>query len=134
MVSFVLDSSIALSWFMPDEVAALALLDKTVQQGAIVPTIWLLEIGNVLLCAERANKLTIAQRYQALDALKDLPIKIDQTTLHSTWSKAMELAEHYKLTLYDASYLELALRCNLPLATLDKALNHAAQKIGIIIL
>lgn len=55
MISFVLDSSIALLWLMPDEVASLDILDKTITEGAIVPAIWGLEIGNVLLCAERAK-------------------------------------------------------------------------------
>lgn len=134
MTSFVLDSSTTLSWFMPDEVAALELLDKTVKEGAIVPTIWLLEIGNVLLCAERAKRLTSTQRHQAIYTLKDLPIKVDQTTLEHAWFETMELAQNHGLTLYDASYLELALRYSLPLATSDKLLKRISQVIGLVVI
>ncbi|QWB86674.1 hypothetical protein JRD95_00728 [Rickettsia parkeri] len=102
MVSFVLDSSIALSWLMPDEVASLDILDKTITEGAIVPAIWGLEIGNVLLCAERAKRLTANQRYQAIYTLKDLYIKIDQITLEHIWFETMDLGVQYGLTLYDA--------------------------------
>ncbi|MCC8398430.1 MAG: type II toxin-antitoxin system VapC family toxin [Rickettsia endosymbiont of Labidopullus appendiculatus] len=131
MVSFVLDSSIALSWFMPDEMAALDILDKLTKEGAIVPTIWLFEIGNVLLCAERAGRLTAFQRHQAIYTLKELPIKIDQTSLDHIWFGTMELAENHGLTLYDASYLELAIRYGLPIATFDKLLKRVSQTIGI---
>ncbi|WP_342268285.1 type II toxin-antitoxin system VapC family toxin [Candidatus Tisiphia endosymbiont of Empis tessellata] len=134
MTSFVLDSSIILSWFMPDEIASLDLLKKTVKEGAIVPTIWLLETGNVLLCAERAKRITVTQRKQAMYILKDIPIKIDQTRLEHAWFETMELAEYHGLTLYDASYLELALHYNLPLATSDNLLKRASQAGGIVII
>ncbi|MFP3120222.1 PIN domain-containing protein [Rickettsia sp. R2] len=134
MVSFVLDSSIALSWLMPDEVASLDILDKTITEEAIVPAIWGLEIGNVLLCAERAKRLTANQRHQAIYTLKDLYIKIDQITLEHIWFETMDLAVQYGLTLYDASYLELALRCGLPIATLDKSLKQASKAAGVIVL
>ncbi|KJW04351.1 type II toxin-antitoxin system VapC family toxin [Rickettsia argasii] len=134
MVSFVLDSSIALSWLMPDEVASLDILDKTITEEAIVPAIWELEIGNVLLCAERAKRLTINQRHQAIYTLKDLYIKIDQITLEHIWFETMDLAVQYGLTLYDASYLELALRCGLPIATLDKSLKQASKAAGVVVL
>jgi predicted nucleic acid-binding protein len=132
MFSFVLDSSVTLSWFMPDEIANLELLDKTVKEGAIVPSIWVLEIGNVLLCAERAKRLTTNQRHQAIYTLKDIQIKIDQITLKHAWLETMDLAAEYGLTIYDASYLELALRHGLPIATLDKSLKQASTAAGII--
>ncbi|BFD46906.1 MAG: type II toxin-antitoxin system VapC family toxin (plasmid) [Rickettsia endosymbiont of Sergentomyia squamirostris] len=134
MTSFVLDSSTTLSWFMPNETGSLDLLKKTVKEGAIVPTIWLLEIGNVLLCAERAKRITVTQRKQAMYILKDIPIKVDQTRLEHAWFETMELAEYHGLTLYDASYLELALHYNLPLATSDNLLKRAGQARGIVII
>ncbi|QQV75143.1 hypothetical protein H6P87_00689 [Rickettsia tillamookensis] len=134
MVSFVLDSSVVLSWLMPDEVANLGILDKTIKEGAIVPSIWGLEIGNVLLCAERAKRLTSNQRHQAIYTLKDIYIKVDQITLEHTWFETMDLAWQYGLTLYDASYLELALRCGLPIATLDKSLKQASKAAGVVVL
>nr|WP_253307611.1 type II toxin-antitoxin system VapC family toxin [Rickettsia endosymbiont of Ceutorhynchus assimilis] len=134
MTSFVLDSSVTLSWFMPDEIADLKILNKTVKEGAIVPSVWGLEIGNSLLSAERSGRLTTIQHHQAIYTLKDIYIKVDQTTLEHTWLETMELAERYKLTLYDASYLELALRFGLPLATFDKLLKNASQAAGIIVI
>ncbi|WP_341754241.1 type II toxin-antitoxin system VapC family toxin [Candidatus Tisiphia endosymbiont of Dioctria rufipes] len=134
MTSFVLDSSTTISWFMPDEIASLDLLKKTVKEGTIVPTIWLLETGNVLLCAERAKRITVTQRKQAMYTLKDLPIKVDQARLEHAWFETMELAEYHGLTLYDASYLELALHYNLPLATSDNLLKRASQARGIVII
>lgn len=110
------------------------MLDKTVQEGAIVPTIWLLETANVLLCAERQQRISKIQAHHALYNLKNLPITIDQTTIDSAWIKTLELAEHHQLTLYDASYLELAMRYNLPLATFDKSLKQACYKAEIVVL
>ena len=132
MSSFVLDSSVTLSWFMPDEIANLELLDKTVKEGAIVPAIWVLEIGNILLCAERAKRLTTNQRHQAIYTLKDIYIKIDPINVEHTWLETMDLAAKYGLTVYDASYLELALRYSIPIATLDKSLKQASKLAGII--
>ncbi|UCM92115.1 MULTISPECIES: type II toxin-antitoxin system VapC family toxin [unclassified Candidatus Tisiphia] len=66
--------------------------------------------------------------------LKDLPIKVDQTRLEHAWFETMELAEYHGLTLYDASYLELALHYNLPLATSDNLLKRASQARGIVII
>lgn len=132
MSSFVLDSSVTLSWFMPDETANLEILGRVVTEGAIAPAIWGLEIGNVLLCAERAGRLTTNQRHKAIYTLKDIYIKIDQTTLEHTWLETMDIATQYGLTLYDASYLELALRYGIPIATLDKSLKRASKIAGIV--
>ena len=109
-------------------------LDKTVHEGAIVPTIWLLETANVLLYAERQQRISKIQAHHALYNLKNLPIAIDQTTLDCAWVKTLELVENYKLTLYDASYLEIALRYNLPLATFDKSLRQACYGCGVVVL
>ncbi|HJD61024.1 MAG TPA: type II toxin-antitoxin system VapC family toxin [Rickettsia endosymbiont of Columbicola hoogstraali] len=132
MSLFVLDCSVTLSWFMPNEIANLEILDKTVAGEAIVPTIWGLEVGNVLIFAERAKRITTNQRHQAIYTLKDMYIKFDQTTLEHTWFETMDIATQYSLTLYDASYLELALRYGVPIATLDKSLKQASKKAGIV--
>ena len=127
----VLDCSVAISWLMPDESFNSRFLDRVVTEGALVPFVWPLEIGNVLLMAERQKRLSAEQRHQAVFTLSELPINIDPMTSHHAWQETMELAEHYKLTLYDAAYLELALRRFLPLATLDKSLKSAADKAGV---
>lgn len=131
MSSFVLDCSVAVSWLMPDESLSLNLLDQVAEDGAIVPSLWSLEIGNVLLIAERKKRITLEQRQKAIHILTELPIVVDMMTSNHAWLETMELAERYNLTLYDASYLELSLRRSLPLATFDKALKIAADLAGV---
>lgn len=122
-----LDCSVTISWFMFDESSKLstALLDKIAYAGAIVPSICQLEVGNVLLVSQRKKRITTEQRRIALHTLNELPIVIDKTTSKHAWQETIELAEKHSLSLYDACYLELALRCSLPLATFDKHLSHA---------
>jgi len=95
---------------MPDEFYDSCFLDRVVAEGTLVPSVWPLEIGNTLLMAERQKRLSAEQRHQAVFTLSELPINVDPMTSHHTWQETMELAERYKLTLYDATYLELALR------------------------
>jgi predicted nucleic acid-binding protein len=116
---------------MPDESSDTSLLDQVVEKGALVPSLWSLEVGNVLLIAERNKRISSKQRHMVLHTLTELPITIDVMTSHHAWLETMELAERYGLTLYDASYLELALRRSLPLATFDKALKRAADLAGV---
>lgn len=129
--NFVLDCSVAISWFMPDEPSDSSLLDLITEKGAVVPSLWPLEIGNVLLIAERKKRITLEQRKKAIHALAELPISVDMMTSDHAWLETMEIAERYSLTLYDASYLELALRRSLPLATFDSSLKQAAQLAGV---
>lgn len=132
MTSIVLDSSVAISWLMPDEEGSQFLLEHVTQKGAIVPSLWSLEIGNVLLMACRKKRISDEQRNQALHSLANLPITIDTATSEQAWQETLELAVRYELTLYDASYLELALRRSLPLATFDGALQRAAELAGVL--
>lgn len=129
--AFVLDCSVAISWLMPDESSNLSLLDLVTEKGAVVPSLWKLEVGNVLLIAERKKRITIEQRQRALHILEELPISIDIMTSDYAWLETMEIAGKYDLTLYDASYLELALRRSLPLATFDNLLKQAARSAGV---
>jgi len=133
MTAFVLDCSVTLAWFLPGERSAAteALLDQAATAGALVPGLWRLEVGNVLLIAERKGRITRAHRLTALAALRHLPIHTDPHTGEHAWSGTMELAADHALTLYDAAYLELAVRTGLPLATLDQALAQAARTVGI---
>lgn len=133
MSAFVLDCSVTISWFMPDESPDFNFLDQIAEEGAIVPSIWSLEIGNVLLIAERKKRITLEQRQKAIHILSELPIVVDTVTPNHAWLETMELAERHNLTLYDASYLELSLRRSLPLATFDKALKKAAELSSVCI-
>jgi predicted nucleic acid-binding protein len=117
---------------MPDESLDTDFLNQVTEKGAVVPSLWSLEVGNVLLIAERNKRITPDQRHKALYALKELPITVDVMTSDNAWLETMALAESYGLTLYDASYLELALRRSLPLATFDKSLKQAAKLAGVL--
>ncbi len=132
-MSFVLDSSLTVAWFVPDErkTKIQVLLDRAGEDGAVVPDFWRLEVGNALLLATRRSRLTAAQRTEALEQLSFLPITVDfETSLHA-WGATLQMAERFHLTLYDACYLELAQRRALPLATLDHALASAGRALGL---
>ena len=132
-MSFVIDSSVALTWCFEDErtPATLALLDRVVQAGATAPALWPLEVLNALAMAERRKHLTATQRHHLSGFLRDLPITLDLETAAQAWTATAHLAEQHRLTLYDASYLELAQRLRLPLATLDRDLRAAASALGV---
>lgn len=129
MSALILDCSATISWLMPDETSEQSnfLLNMVTEKGALVPSLWKLEVGNVLLMAQRRNRISIVERIMIIHDLEKLPILIDTETVHYTWTETFALAEKFKLTLYDAAYLELAIRCDLPLATFDVALAKAAK-------
>jgi predicted nucleic acid-binding protein len=129
----VLDSSVTLSWCFDDEHtgATDALLEQVVESGAQAPSLWPLEVLNALTMAERRGRIDSAQRQQLAGFLHDLPVTIDAETATQAWATTSRLAARYRLTIYDAAYLELAQRLGLPLATLDKELRAAARALGV---
>jgi predicted nucleic acid-binding protein len=136
-VNFVLDASVALSWLLEDagsrQAYAVTVFDALAASGASahVPVTWALEIANVIAKSE-ARGIVLANRSQAfLTALVAAPIVCDSQTHAFALSDTLQLARRYKLSAYDASYLELALRSSLPLATLDEELRRAADKAGV---
>lgn len=135
-MSFVLDNSVALTWCFEDErtPATTALLDRVTETGAFAPMLWPLEALNGLLAAERRRRLDAAKRCELFDFLRDLPITIDDETAVHAWRAIAGLAERFRLSSYDAAYLELARRRALPLATLDGDLRAAAARIGVAVL
>lgn len=132
-MSCVIDSSVAVSWVLDDErtKANLAVLDQVVAHGAVVPAIWHLEVANSLTIALRRERTTAFLRDQAFADLGELDIEIDGETTAIAWSATVGIADRYRLTVYDAAYLELAQRRRLPLATLDRTLAAAAQQAGV---
>jgi predicted nucleic acid-binding protein len=129
----VIDSSVALAWVLNDEknAATEGILDRVVNEGAWVPALWRLEIANTLQQAVKRRRLDKAGRDSAILSLANLSIAIDPDTNTFAWSRTLELADRFGLTSYDASYLELAQRRALPLATLDQELRAAGRKLGI---
>lgn len=134
MNALVLDCSATLPWVFGSEAtpATNALLD-TVSEGATVwvPNLWHLELTNVLLGAKRQGRIDEAGITGFLTALETFDIRVDAETANQAWSRTRALAESHQLTSYDAAYLELALRRNLPLATLDKKLAAEAKRSGL---
>ena len=133
-MSFILDCSVALTWVLPDEGRqqhSMELLQRLESEGAVVPEIWPLEMANTLLVARRRRRLTERDVARAIDDLAALPIIVDQETHRRAFEMTFSLANKYKLSSYDAAYLELAQRSRLPLATLDKKLRSACRAAGI---
>jgi predicted nucleic acid-binding protein len=127
-LTVVVDSSIALAWHFEDEASAQAdaVLDTVRRDGAVTPSLWRFEVANGLQMAVRRKRINAAYRDGVLARLAELPIVTDQDSDTYVWSAAVQLSEQHNLTVYDASYLELAQRRRLSLATLDSALARAA--------
>ncbi len=130
---FVLDGSVTLAWLFQDEQDpyADAIIAKLPDLEMLVPRLWHLEVANVLLIGERRNRCTQADTTQWLSYLSGLPIVLDVETEARAWSDTIALARQHGLTSYDASYLELAMREGVPIATLDAPLKAAAQAVGV---
>jgi len=134
---FVLDSSVTAAWFFHDEATPSTdeLLDQLNDDGrARVVAHWALEVGNTLLTGERRKRCSAADTSHFLAILDALPIEADQETASRANTTTLALARAHNLTLYDGAYLELAMRCSLPLATLDRDLRTAAKKSGVVCL
>lgn len=99
-----------------------------------MPGLWALEVGHVLLTAERRGRISLTERQTALELLSILQIEIDTATASRAWSETLALAETHRLTLYDASYLEASIRLALPLASRDRERVRAAAACGVCIL
>ncbi len=128
---FVLDSSVALGWMFEDERDEYsgAVLRQLSESVALVPWLWHSEVGNILANAVKYSRITMAAAAQALDNAADL--RIETVSLNEHAGFWMSRALDFKLTTYDAQYLELALRRQLPLASKDKDLITAAQLHGV---
>lgn len=133
---FVLDNSVTMRWFFgdgkPHELAyAGRVLDAMREAQALVPVTWGLEVANVVAKAEEKAVVTEARSGAFLEMLDEVDIEVDEATFKQSLSDTLQLARRYKLSAYDASYLELALRLGLDLATLDEDLQKAAKKAGV---
>ena len=129
MSRFVLDASVAGAWLLEDEddPVANAALSRLATEFALVPLLWHLELRNTLVVAERRGRVGAAGLEDGLRRVGELPIRTDTEPDLGT---ALALARRRRLTIYDALYLELALRADAPLATVDRALANAAVAEG----
>ena len=135
-MSLVLDASLTLTWYFDDESTPVtdALLDQVAGAGAVVPTVWRLEVANALQMAIRRKRISEVFRDDALSRLLAMPITVDAETDAHVWTTALRLSARFGLTLYDAAYVELAQRCSLPLASLDQEMRAAASALNIKVL
>jgi predicted nucleic acid-binding protein len=122
-----------MSWCFADEEDKYAdLILESLETGeALTPAVWPLEVGNVLLAAERRQRLNRAGTARFLELLAALPIRVEQESSERMLKEIVSLAREQNLSTYDASYLDLAMRRGLPLATRDAALAEAARRCGI---
>lgn len=132
-MNLVVDCSVAVAWYLPDETSAAAalILDHVTADGAAVPFLFQAEFANSLLMAERRKRIPDGFHRKAFMELESLQLLIDADGREHVWSTTSRLANRYGLTVYDAAYLELAQRLRLPLATFDKAMANAAKGAGV---
>ncbi len=139
MAEFVLDASVAMSWCFPgdpteDTPYSRRILSRLTADDAIVPDIWAFEIANIIFVAfSKRNRITQKQIDEYLQRLKALPIRVEPSDLWANISLESR-ARKWNLSAYDAAYLDLALRKNIPLATADDDLRKAAEAEGIKVL
>ena len=133
MIAFVLDVPITMAWCFADEATpeAWAVLDQLNDAETSVPSLWHLEVANVLAMAERRGRITVAKSTEFITLLNTLPIKTDTETETRALHDILHLARQESLSAYDASYLDLAVRLGCPLATKDKTLKAAAARMNV---
>lgn len=133
-MAFVLDASLTMAWCFEDEADPRtdAVLDHLQDEPAVVPMLWRLEVANVLLVAQRRKRLTPAQSTRFVELLEALPISVDESPVDLAGVLATALG--HQLSAYDATYLLLASRLGLALATADHALAQACRAAGVALL
>ena len=132
-MAFVLDCSVAIAWVFSDEAteSTARLRDLLIDGRAYVPSIWPIEVGSVLIVAMRRGRIHKNEWPVICEALETLPIDVEPVSSPRIWGPVLTLAERHRLSIYDAMYLELAVRMQVPLATLDRELAAAARSNGI---
>jgi len=135
-MAFVLDCSMTMAWVFPDEASDItdSLRESLLKDRAVVPVIWPIEVGNVLLVATRRERISRDDWPRIRDNLEALPIDVDPESCDRVLESVLPIAYERELSVYDAMYLEVALRRGLPLATLDKELGAAGMKAGVEVL
>lgn len=130
---FVIDNSVVMSWCFKDETNNYAdtVLDRLTEAVAVVPSIWPLEVANVLLVAERQKRLGESDSIRFITLLSQLPIVVEQERPEMMMKELLALARANNLSSYDVSYLDLAMRKGFPIATIDNELIEAARRIDV---
>ena len=131
-MDFVLDCSATMPWILANDESGYTddVLNALAGSTAVVPAIWPLEVANVLLVFERKQHISSRHSTTFMHALVQLPITAESTPQGRIFGRIYELGEEYSLSAYDAAYLEVCLRHEIPLATLNNRLRHAVSASG----
>jgi len=132
-VNLVLDCSVTMGWCFEEESSEYSerVLDALEEGEALVPSVWPLEVANVLVIAERRGRLKAGESARFLELVKSLPIFIEEVSLPRATGAVLSVARELELSAYDAAYLELAMRTGVALATNDRQLAKAAETAGV---
>ena len=133
--SFVVDASVILTWHDPRENNSYAdeILDCLEKETAITPPLCCLEVNNILRLFEKKELITALDLEKAILFIGSLPILRDRAAVDFSMPLVLRFSREYSLTVYDACYLELAVRLNLPLASLDNDLINAAKTAKVVL-
>ncbi len=125
-----------MAWILPDESTprTVQLRDSLIERTGVVPGLWPVEVASVLLVATRRGRIEERMWSPLVRQIGSLPIETDSETGRRALTDALLLAHEHVLSVYDATYLELAIRRRLPLATLDGELTAAARRAGVEVL
>lgn len=132
--SFVADASVAIAWVHPAQATpeTEAMLDRLAAgDSLVVPALWPLEVANALTVLRRRKKLTPDESRTAIEIIRELPLVIDHEAAAVAFTRLVDLASEHELTVYDATYIELAIRRRLPLASTDARMKEAAVRSGV---
>ena len=132
---FVLDASVTLAWCFEDEAGPYAdvVLDSLADVTALAPAVWPLEISNVLAVGERRKRIDKAGSIRFISLIVQLPIRVEPESPQRVFGEVLALAREHGLSTYDASYLDMAMRYGVPLATQDVRLQKAARQAGVVL-
>jgi predicted nucleic acid-binding protein len=133
---FVVDASVAVAWCIDDEATPFTrnLLGRAVDNGIVVPSLWFLEMANVLRIAEKKSRVARETTDERLFNLAELIVAIDDIGPDRNWLQVLKLSRQHDLTSYDACYIAVALQHALPLASLDRAMIKAAKAESLTVL
>ena len=133
MTCFVVDCSITMAWHFEDEKNSYA--DKVLGilgiSEALAPAVWTLEVSNVLLVGEKRGRTTSAKSRRFVALIRSLPIRVVDHSPARVFDEVLDLARDQNLTSYDAAYLDLARRLEMPIASIDRRITGAAKRLGV---
>lgn len=133
MSDFVVDNSVVLSWVLKDENSKKSqkILNNLTSSRGYVPSLWPYELANALFVAQKRDRIKEVDSAAFIKHLKKLPIFIEESEYDTITKDVLSLSREHNITVYDASYMELAIRKNIAMASFDKLIIRLCQKIGI---